>query len=229
MTVGEALTKILEFPAAFVWTLVGAIGTAIVGSFTLGWWWAKDTAHDALRVADLNERHERKRVAELQERLGTAAANIANRDQTIRELREQVLKAEQDADRCPAGRMLTCRCSNEVDGKPLRRYWTTTCGACPLKSKCTTGPECRISRWVHEHVLEAVQERFDRNPDAMRTRREVVEHPFGRLKMSMGATHVLMKTLPKVATEMALCVLGYHLTRVINIVGVEKMMEAARA
>ena len=36
----------------------------------------------------------------------------------------------------------------------------------------------------------------------MRTRRETVEHPFGTLKMRMGATHFLMKTLPKVATEM---------------------------
>jgi hypothetical protein len=34
-----------------------------------------------------------------------------------------------------------------------------------------------------------VQARLDRNPDAMRTRRETVEHPFGTLKMRMGATH----------------------------------------
>ena len=78
-------------------------------------------------------------------------------------------------------------------------------------------------------MLEAVQERLDTNPDAMRTRREVVEHPFGTLKMRMGATHFLCKTLPKVATEMALSVLGYNLTRVINIVGVARMMEVAKA
>jgi hypothetical protein len=45
----------------------------------------------------------------------------------------------------------------------------------------------------------------------------------------MGATHFLRKTLPKVATEMALAVLGYNLTRVINIVGVERMMEVVKA
>jgi transposase len=140
-----------------------------------------------------------------------------------------VYKAEQDAYRCPAGQILTYRFTGEEDGKTLRRYWTTACGECPLKSKCTTGPERRLSRWEHEHVLEAVQERLDLNPDAMRIRREVVEHPFGTLKMRMGATHFLCKTLPKVATEMALCVLGYNLTRVINIVGVEKMMDAMRA
>ena len=78
-------------------------------------------------------------------------------------------------------------------------------------------------------MLEAVQDRLDRNPDAMRTRRETVEHPFGTIKMRMGATHFLCKTLPKVATEMALCVLTYNLTRVLNIVGVEKIMEAITA
>jgi hypothetical protein len=38
-----------------------------------------------------------------------------------------------------------------------------------------------------------------------------------------------MKTLPKVATEMALCVLTYNLTRVLNIVDVESLMEAITA
>ena len=83
-------------------------------------------------------------------------------------------------------------------------------------------------------MLEAVQTRLDRNPDAMRTRRdatrrETVEHPFGTIKMRMGATHFLMKTLPKVAAEMALCVLTYNLTRVLNIVGVENLVEAIKA
>jgi hypothetical protein len=53
----------------------------------------------------------------------------------------------------------------------------------------------------------------------MRRRRETVEHPFGTLKMRMGATHFLMKTLLTVASEMALGVLAYNLTRVMNIVG----------
>ena len=49
--------------------------------------------------------------------------------------------------------------------------------------------------------------------------RETVEHPFGTIKARMGATHFLMKTLPRVATEMALHVLAYNLTRVMNIIG----------
>ena len=70
-------------------------------------------------------------------------------------------------------------------------------------------------------MLEAVQQRLDKNPQAMRLRRETAEHPFGTLKMRMGATHFLMKRLPKVATEMSLHVLAYNLTRVMNIIGVK--------
>src|SRR6195256_1340829 len=80
----------------------------------------------------------------------------------------------------------------------------------------------------HEDVLEAVQKRLDKNPQAMRVRRETVEHPFGTLKMKMGATHFLMKRLPNVATEMALNVLSYNLTRVLNIVGVKPLLAAMR-
>jgi len=134
----------------------------------------------------------------------------------------------EDVYRCPAGEKLIYRYTNEEDGKTLHRYWTTACPRCPFKSQCTTGPERRITRWEHEHLLEAVQRRLDANPQAMRVRRETVEHPFGTLKMRMGATHFLMKRLPKVATEMALHVLAYNLTRIINIVGVKPLLAAIR-
>ena len=86
---------------------------------------------------------------------------------------------DEDVYRCPAGKQLKYRYSNEEDGKELRRYWTTACPACPLKSKCTTGPERRIPRWEHEHLLDAVQQRLDANPNAMRQRRETVENHQG--------------------------------------------------
>ena len=76
-------------------------------------------------------------------------------------------------------------------------------------------------------MLEAVQQRLDENPQAMRVRRATVEHPFGTLKMRMGAAHFLMKRLPKVATGMALHVLAYKLTRVMNILGVKPLIAAS--
>jgi hypothetical protein len=58
----------------------------------------------------------------------------------------------------------------------------------------------------------------------MRQRRETVEHPFGTMKARMEATHFLTKTLGNVAAEMALSVLAYNLTRVMNIVGTKPLM-----
>jgi hypothetical protein len=108
-------------------------------------------------------------------------------------------------------------------------YLTKACRTCPLKDQCTTANERRIKRWEHEHVVEAAQTRLDQNPQVMRVRRETVEHPFATLKMRMGATHFLMKRLPNVATETALNVLSYNLTRVLNIVGVKPLLAAMRA
>jgi macrodomain Ter protein organizer (MatP/YcbG family) len=140
-----------------------------------------------------------------------------------------VYLSDEDMYRCPAGQKLKYYYTNEENGQKLRRYWTNVCRHCALKPRCTTGTQRRIARWEHEHLLEAVQKRLDKNPQAMRQRRETVEHPFGTLKMRMGATHFLMKRLPKVATEMALHVLAYNLTRVMNIMGIQPLMAAIRA
>ena len=136
---------------------------------------------------------------------------------------------EEDVYRCPVGERLTYRYTNAEAGKTLRRYWTYACKTCRIKSQCTPGSERRITRWQHEHLLDAVQQRLDANPQAMRQRRETVEHPFGTMKARMGATHFLTKTLPKVAGEMALSVLAYNLTRVMNIVGTRTLIAAIAA
>ena len=140
-----------------------------------------------------------------------------------------VYLGDKDAYRCPAGEKLTYHYTNEEGGQQLRRYWTNACRDCALKASCTIGKERRITRWEHEDVLEEVPRRLDHNPQAMRRRRETVEHPFGTMKARMGATHFLTKTLPKVAAEMALSALAYNLTRVMNIVGTKPLMAAIAA
>jgi hypothetical protein len=135
----------------------------------------------------------------------------------------------QDVYICPAGETLPYRYTTEENGLILRRYWTNACQGCPIKQTCTTGKERRITRWEHEHVLEAVQRRLDEHPEKMRQRRETVEHPFGTMKARMGATHFLMKTLPRVASEMALHVLAYNMTRAMSIMKVRPLIAAMRA
>ncbi|CAE6908601.1 IS1182 family transposase ISBusp4 [Paraburkholderia domus] len=110
----------------------------------------------------------------------------------------------------------------------LRRYWSSACPQCPMKSKCTPSSYRRITRWEHESVLEGVQRQLDKTPDAMKIRRRTVEHVFGTFKHWMGYTHFLTRRLPNVGTEMSLNVLAYNLTRVLRILGFKKTMKAMR-
>src|SRR5262249_43186457 len=90
--------------------------------------------------------------------------------------------SEEDVYICPAGERLTYNFTTQENGLILRRYWTRSCQRCVIKDLCTTGKERRITRWEHEHILEAVQRRLDEHPEKMRQRRETVEHPFGTIK-----------------------------------------------
>ena len=91
--------------------------------------------------------------------------------------------AEEDAYICPAGQRLVYRHTNQERGLSLRRYWTTAGQACAIKNRCTTGQERRITRWEHEHVLDAVQQRLD-------------EHPENRRRSVMSYSSVIRRNTP---------------------------------
>jgi len=134
--------------------------------------------------------------------------------------------ARDDEYQCPAGQRAIYRFSREENGLVIRRYWSSACPQCPMKTQCTPSDYRRISRWEHEPVLEAAQRRLDKHPEAMAVRRQTVEHVFGTLKHWMGWTHFLTRTLVNVGTEMSLHVLAYNLKRVISILGIAKTMKA---
>lgn len=113
--------------------------------------------------------------------------------------------------------------------RTLDCYWSSARPRRAIKDPCTPSPQRRIKRWVHEPVLEVVQQRLDREPQMMRLRRQTAEHPFGTLKAWMGHTHFLTKTLPRVSTEMSLRVPAYNLKRAMNLLGVPALLQAARA
>ena len=134
--------------------------------------------------------------------------------------------ARDDEYLCPAGERLRRHQTRLEDGMNISVYWTYICPHCPLKTQCTTGNERRVRRWEHEAVLDAMQRRLDRKPDAMKVRRRTIEHVFGTLKHWMGSAHFLMKTLHHVGTEMSLHVLAYNLKRVMSVLGIAKTMKA---
>ena len=143
--------------------------------------------------------------------------------------RDFIYIAKDDEYECPAGERLINHCTAKDKGKVIHRYWTSACSRCRLKPRCTTGKERRVSRWEHEAVLEAMEDRVDRMPDCMRIRGSTVEHPFGTIKSWLGPTHFQMKTLRHVNTEMSLHVLAYNLKRMLQIFGAVPLMAAMRA
>ena len=142
-------------------------------------------------------------------------------------MQDFVYDAENDHYICPAGKHLTKGALRSDRRDNIDHYRNlTACPTCTLKPRCTTDKVKRVKRWEHEDVLDKMQARLDRMPNAMGVRRQTVEHPFGPLKAWMGSTHFLTRTLGKVQTEMSLHVLAYNVKRMINILGVRLLMEA---
>jgi transposase len=138
-----------------------------------------------------------------------------------------VYDAEHDHYTCPAGAKLTKVQRRADHTEDFDRYrHLSACFTCPLRPQCTPTKLRLIKRWENEDVLDKMQTRLDRMPDAMGVRRQTVEHPFGTLKAWMGATHFLTRTVDKVRTEMSLHVLAYNLKRMIRIFGVGPLMAA---
>ena len=141
-----------------------------------------------------------------------------------------IFDAENDHYTCPAGAKLTKGAARSDRKDDIDHYrHLTACFTCPLKPRCTPDKLKRVKRWEHEGVLDKMQARLERMPDAMGIRRQTVEHPFGTLKAWMGSAHFLTRTREKVRTEMSLHVLAYNMKRMVKILGVEPLMQAIRA
>lgn len=133
---------------------------------------------------------------------------------------------------CPAGKHLTKASDRTRKGRDVEMITyrsKTACAGCPLKPRCTPEPYKRVKRWKHAKVLDDMQARLEQMPDAMKIRRQTVEHPFGTLKAWMGQTHFLTRTLKNVKTEMSLHILAYNMKRLIKIFGTTKLIKKMAA
>jgi hypothetical protein len=71
-----------------------------------------------------------------------------------------------------------------------------------------------------------MQRRIRAQPEKLKRRKALVEHPFGTIKRSMNQAYFLTRGLSKVQAEMSLSVLAYNLKRAINILGVPQMVQS---
>jgi len=125
---------------------------------------------------------------------------------------------------CPAGEHLPKKTKSTKDR--LFLYTTEACADCKLRVRCTTAKNRWVSRHFEEDVLNEVAERTAANPQMMRRRKGMVEHPFGTLKRRMDGGRFLVRGLNKVKAEISLAATAYNLTRAINILGTRRLCQA---
>jgi transposase len=138
-----------------------------------------------------------------------------------------VYQPQTDRYRCPGAQWLESRGTMTDKGRKLKYYLTEACGSCTLRKRCTEaqGPR-RIKRLVNEEVIERMAARVAAQPDKLKQRKALVEHPFGTLKRALNHGYFLLRSLPKVKGEFSLSVFTYNLKRVLNILGTERMVAA---
>jgi transposase len=138
---------------------------------------------------------------------------------------EFIYKADKDVYICPAGEELIYVTTEKSRG--LKHYATNKCMSCKLKEQCTDAKEGRtIKRLVNEDLLEQTVRRARDNPEKMKKRKELAEHPFGTIKSNMNQGAFLMRGLEKVKGEFSLTALAYNMKRAISVMGVESLIQA---
>lgn len=139
--------------------------------------------------------------------------------------------AENNCYTCPVGKKLPYRFEGCEKRREKQRsvlyYIGESCQSCEQKPLCTESKDPRrITRCPEEDAIDRMQARMKQHPEIMKKRKQIVEHPFGTIKFWDHQNAFLMKGLEKVRAEFSLETLAYNIKRVINIVGVEKMIEA---
>ena len=79
---------------------------------------------------------------------------------------------------------------------------------------------------MDEHLLEDMEVHLRRASALFAQRQALSEHPFGTMKRGMDQGYFLLKGLRKVRGEFSLTVLAYNLKRLLNLVGVPRLLDA---
>ena len=131
---------------------------------------------------------------------------------------------------CPQGKRLTPR--GEPLNKSGKRYIlysarNVDCKGCAMRKRCIGDSAWSrlIQRWEHQEVLDRHRERMEAEGERIKRRGKIVEHPFGTLKNRCGIHQFLMRGLEKCRGEFSLMTMAYNFTRVLNILGTQKLRE----
>jgi transposase len=132
--------------------------------------------------------------------------------------------SETDSYICPANKRLLRKHTNLKDRYTMYKASSLDCGACPLKSRCTQAPRRGLARHLFEDALNRMEGRI--TPEAMRIRRQTVEHPFATIKYRIfGHPRLLLRGLDGARSEIAIATMAYNLKRIMNVLGTRSLTE----
>ena len=141
--------------------------------------------------------------------------------------------AQGDCYYCPQGKQLKrCKAVVTKNSRTYIQYISKSvdCKACAVREHCLGAQRLTrtriLRRWEHEDVVDRHRERMRNGVEKMKKRGTIVEHPFGTLKHRNGLHQFLMRGLDKCRGEFSLMTMAYNFTRVLNILGVQKLRES---
>ena len=139
-----------------------------------------------------------------------------------------IYNQDRDVYVCPAQQVLKrMRKTTDANGDEAFIYANYhACANCPYRSKCTRSKYREISRKAFQTQVDALDKRFLKCKGEYKKRQEIVEHPFGTIKWVWGFDRYLTRGIQSADAENALVFTAYNMRRAINMIGVDKLIEA---
>jgi hypothetical protein len=132
---------------------------------------------------------------------------------------------EHDCYICPQQQELKRRYTVWVQRQLKTVYASSACQLCSVKSQCSTNIQGRrIYRTQHEELMQSLRRRNQQNPEILKERKCLSEHPFGTIKHAWNQGYLLLRGFEKVRAEISLSVLAYNIRRAITILGVSNLI-----
>lgn len=133
---------------------------------------------------------------------------------------------EKDVYICPMGKELVRKSGEKAK---RQRYRCLEYDNCPYRENCTTNTKGReISPTEYQEYYDRADKLFSDNIELYKQRQMIVEHPFGTVKRALGYTYFLGRGNEKVRCESYMHFLIYNLKRVINILGINQLLEVLK-
>jgi transposase len=137
---------------------------------------------------------------------------------------------ERDCYICPQQHELHRKWTVWMQKQLKTAYGSPACRGCPVKPQCSINKNGRfIYRTQHEDLIEKLRARMAQEPDKLKERQCLSEHPFGTIKHGWGQGYFLLRGIHKVRVEISLSVLAYNIRRAISILGVPTLVKALGA